>query len=541
MACAGRRTQRTLVKAAAQPATLAVPIPSQGSLGATLWYPSNVPSAVGDGRFACVVSPTVVVPTGTTLDFCVYDPREGRPTEANSDTCMHFTVVLTNPLAPKASLALEIANNVVLPQPGGTPVVGTTAKLVAVAGGGDVSTTATVLYNYQPDTMEFASLTVVGYGTTSTGCGGELSPAPAGAPLFAVGFRYVAGTDVPVDYADTGAPNFPDQYAPASAVATHYNFQFETIFPTAFEGAAAPGWAFTTNGAGGSPVPAVGSSWCSARAQMSNPAVSTSWTDGRWSPVAASGVTLLTPGPFDLLPSPGQLACVYFRPKPRDPSASVPSTPLDPPGTADVAFLVTLDLAPGARISFTHQPFDESSLMVVDVDAGTPVAPAFTWTVGSSGVKAGTVVMLVNIGSSDAGILVTDGATGVSGTLGFVDNQVSSDEAIVSLIAALPWTEGVAGMVPITATLTAQYSGFTPPNLTPGLTYNAQRAPGIAVYLPNVKTTTGPLPFTAFGALVNSSPHTLVFFPLTYDQLPVFAGCETINPACAPFSPEAFF
>lgn len=489
--------------------------------------PSDDP--LSEGIYALSMVATATMGPSTLLTIQMYDPATSNGTGPNSATSFRFVL----PFLPGVYLMPGDAVTLAIETASGTST--TTATLVSLATGNPVTSPAVVTLTggavYVGEAMQTASTLVLGSGVKSgTTPATASSPVTGTNPLFGIGFRYIAGT-TDVDPWSSG-PNFPDQYALPSVTSWRFNMQFQVVLPTANGLVNTLSWLY-----GLTQLDALAASWCSLRALLANPGVTNGTTGeaeatARWEALGSGSLSSPPQPPaVTLLPSAGQLADVYFQPKPRDMTAADVTTPEVPTSIASIGLLVALDIAPGTVIAFSAGAYVSASGNLVNPETGDAVGPDFTWTIQGAGIPAGTVVLFTNIGGS--GNVVVEASGGIPA--GIVNGNVDGALAIPSLIVTSPFLSGSMPATFVTAVLTAQYTGETPP-LTPGYTMNPMRYTGMEAYLPGLALNLQGLPPAVLAAMANALPHTSISLPLNSIELLMSVLVPGPSSACAAFT-----
>ena len=418
-----------------------------------------------------------------------------------------------------------------------------------------------------------------------------------GQPMFAIGFHGPESDDEIVSLCSSYVnpdgmpsweyflPHFPDQWAPASYTADlRWEFDYEIVFPIVIPNPVQSSdlddvvlpcmFVRGIKVSGASPMYAVGSwsnlrdkiaqAWTTQNAIVSSPSrwvafvsatsiaqdVNAASISGY---IESSPVTdNLTPfsGPFVTTAMPGQLAVIYFSPRYKaifdeegNPWPVAVDEEYADAGSAEVAYLVTSPLLPHQDLYFTIEAYSAGiggfglRKGSTSLSGFVDVEPSFVWTVGSSIIPAGTVVLMTNIGSDTLPITLQASNPAVGGSspdFGFIRKNRCQGRRVVSIITTAQWSQyTIAALLPwtaemfVTAALSDGYGGDFPP-LAPMLTVQRTRLSGTNVYGRNKIIDNAGLPGTVQAALINSAPFSRVHGGdrVPFSDLPVFTNMD---------------
>jgi hypothetical protein len=519
-------------------------LPEQGGIMPVLWQPTRqtslgtLPEQRG-AEYTLNIVTTQWIDKGVLFRFQVYDGLRYTYTEALNSKLVQFDLMIREPIPPATILVVCMRE--------------TSTAIWGYTGSTQYSNTGPGIppayFGYFMSCLAFAFVPTPA---------GSYSPA-GGQPMFAIGFNYYNDESDPgqegsgcvltdTTPAALTAPNFPDQH---SNTVNPWTFLYEVVYPCLqkIDGTCTqvPGIKFEY----ATPAYASGS-WSNLRNIITQPITiikDNAESVNRWE-IYSSAEDLLpldfgTPdvGPFGYGCMSGQLAVVYFRPRPQniDTDSAPTSNGTYVYSTAEIAYLVTSPIPPGQVVYFTVDQYDSinSGFGPRNPTAGVSpfidTSPSFQWITGSRIVPAGTVVILRNIGGT--GRITIEDAHDTSQDVGSVLYNNCENQAIVSIIAIGVWISfGVGTARPIaagqfvTAALSDQYAGDFPP-LSPCLTINRNVFWGQQIYGRRKVFDNMGLPATVQCAMVNNA--TFELLPQEYvvvnSDLPFFRNMAGFN------------
>jgi len=442
--------------------------------------------------------------------------------------------------------------------PAGTPIVvkmTTTETQLLSTVGGSLSTVGAGITNVSISNVSTSRFNVLGSLVAFAyvpSCSGGLFPSNTrGQPMFAIGFSNT-GVCFEIAPASTTAPNFPDQF---SGITNPFIFLYSVVYPGYALSGSPPACAITGRiayrqffaGIEPSYIPVPGS-WLSAREIISQPgtvlgnAIGSSITN--WVPYTLYNNI----GPFRYVLQEGQLAVVYFRPRPADftvldtpASAYVwdqrsvnPATP-----SAQIAVLVTSPIPPLTLVPITLLGYNSqySGFGSIIPPAWNTPSPTYNWTTGSVVIPAGTVLLFTGIGADPTPVAVQD-AHGLVTDVGSVQSggDPNPNCAVVSVSFLAFWAQGFDQRF-IAAALSNQYVGDFP-TLSVDLTIRRVPFSVPAVYAPGQTFKNTGLPGTVQTAMINGGFFTepasawqtdALALPtsVNYVAMPTFTGMTT--------------
>jgi hypothetical protein len=530
------------------------PVPNQGALMPVLFNPTQYTSSAllspsERATYTLLVITTEWINVGVLFRFQMYDGFNKTYAECFADdTIAQWDLIIRKAIPPGTVVVCAVTST-------STSMYAFSGTDVYASGGKGVPETFLVNQN---------SLLAFAFAPTPSG-----SWIPTnGNPMFAIGFNYpdqntvqagdtVCNPAAPLA-AQLTAPNFPDQYSPATPGVLSWTFLYEVVYPytqvVLTSDVTSECLEVIAIKVGSVPLYPSGS-WTNLRDWIAQP-----WTvitennvsASRWVPYD-SAVDTPDVGPFTLAAMGGQLVCVYFKPTYKD-IDNPDMVKKDVDEYAAAAFLVTSPLQPNMTVYFTNLEYNDAAggfgprKDVLGPAQFVTYTPAFEWSTGASGIRAGTVVYFNRIGANSGNITVVDAhdntvdvgsisRTYINGNGSSVDGQ-----AVPSLIVLGVWvqTGAVYSSSPldartfVTAALSDQYAGDFPP-LSPCVTINQHRFIGESLYGKGLKVNGEGMPATVQAPIINSAlfeqvtDPTLVTPDTVNTVLPVFYGMSCFS------------